>query len=47
MFVIGGLLVAVVLFLDGGLMGLIDRLAALFSRKKKPEQAQMTPQESK
>ena len=35
MFVVGGLLIAVVLFLDGGLMGLIDRGVALFSRKGK------------
>ena len=33
MFVIGGLLMAVVLFLEGGLMGLVDKLAGLFMRK--------------
>ena len=36
MFVIGGLLMAVVLFLEGGLMGLVDKIAGLFTRK--PEQ---------
>ncbi len=38
MFVVGALLVAVVLFLDGGLMGLLDRIAALFGRKKSGEE---------
>ena len=33
MFVIGGLLMAVVLFLEGGLMGLVDKVASLFKRK--------------
>ena len=33
MFVIGGLLMAVVLFLEGGLMGLVDKIAGLFMRK--------------
>ena len=33
MFVIGGLLMAVVLFLEGGLMGLVDKMAGLFTRK--------------
>jgi len=33
MFVIGGLLMAVVLFLEGGLMGLVDKIAGLFARK--------------
>ena len=33
MFVIGGLLMAVVLFLEGGLMGLVDKIAGLFTRK--------------
>ena len=33
MFVIGGLLMAVVLFLEGGLMGLVDKLAGLCMRK--------------
>ena len=33
MFVIGGLLMAVVLFLEGGLMGLVDKMAGLFLRK--------------
>jgi len=33
MFVIGGLLMAVVLFLEGGLMGLVDKMAALVLRK--------------
>jgi hypothetical protein len=35
-FVIGGLLMAVVLFLEGGLMGLVDKVGSLF--KRKPEQ---------
>lgn len=39
MFVIGALLVAVVLFLEGGLMSLIDKIYGLFT-KKKPQEAQ-------
>ena len=34
MFVIGGLLMAVVLFLEGGLMGLVDKIAGLFMGKR-------------
>ena len=34
MFVIGGLLMAVVLFLEGGLMGLLDKIWGLFGKSK-------------
>jgi hypothetical protein len=34
-FVIGGLLIAVVLFLEGGLMSLVDMMGRWFKRGKK------------
>ena len=46
MFVIGGLLMAVVLFLEGGLMGLLDKIFGLFASKR-VENPQQSPAEGK